>query len=113
MPNKRWTFVCVGDHDNRTRQYSISSGTMHYLASLGAGFVVTVTALSMIVALNGSARYETLKLQRQKSLLSDEIIEIRGRVAQMEGSIDVLIGKDESYRLLAGLDIIDEEIFEV
>ena len=113
MPNKRWTFVCVGDHDNRTRQYSISCGAMHYLASLGAGFVVTVTALSMIVALNGSARYETLKLQRQKSLLSDEIIEIRGRVAQMEGSIDVLIGKDESYRLLAGLDIIDEEIFEV
>ena len=86
---------------------------MHYLASLGAGFVVTVTALSMIVALNGSARYETLKLQRQKSLLSDEIIEIRGRVAQMEGSLDVLIGKDESYRLLSGLDIIDEEIFEV
>jgi hypothetical protein len=86
---------------------------MHYLASLSAGFVVTVTALSMIVALNGSARYDVLKLERQKSLLSDEIGEIQGRVAQMEGSIDVLIDQDESYRLLAGLDVIDEEIFEV
>ena len=86
---------------------------MHYLASLGAGFVLTVTALSMILALNGSARYDVLKLQRQKSLFSDEIEEIQGRVAQMEESIDVLIDKDESFRLLAGLDVIDEEIFEV
>ncbi len=85
---------------------------MHYLASLGAGFVLTVTALSMILALNGSARYDVLKLQRQKSLLSDEIEEIQGRVAQMEEFIDVLIDKDESFRLLAGLDVIDEEIFE-
>ena len=113
MPNRRWTFVCMADHDNRARQYSISSGALHYLASLGAGFVVTVTALSMLVALNGSARYDVLKLQRQKSLLSDEIGEIQGRVVQMEESIDVLIEKDEKFRLLAGLDVIDEEIFQV
>ena len=91
----------------------MSGEAMHYWASLGAGFVLTVTALSMIVALNGSARYDALKLQRQKSLLSDEIGEIQGRVAQMEGTINVLIDKDESFRLLAGLDVIDEEIFEV
>lgn len=113
MPNRRWTFVCMADHDNRARQYSISSGALHYLASLGAGFVVTVTALSMLVALNGSARYDVLKLQRQKSLLSDEIGEIQGRVVQMEESIDVMIEKDEKFRLLAGLDVIDEEIFQV
>ncbi len=86
---------------------------MHYLASLGAGFVLTVTSLSMIVALNGSARYDVLKLEREKSLLSDEIGEIQGRMAQIAGSIDVLIEKDEGFRLLAGLDAIDEEIFEV
>ncbi len=86
---------------------------MRYLASLGSGFVLVVTALSMIVALNGSARYDVLKLQREKALLSHEIGEIQVRVAQMEGSIDVLIEKDEGFRLLAGLDVIDEEIFEV
>ena len=104
--------VCMAEHDDRVRQYSMSSGAMHYLASFGAGFIVTVTALSMIVALNGSARYHVLKLQREKSLLSAEISQIQGRVAQIEGSIDVLIDKDESFRLLAGLDAIDEEIFQ-
>ena len=113
MPNRRWTFVCIGDHDNRTRQYSASSDAISYLASLGAGFVLIVTALSMIVALNGSARYDVLKLERQRSLLSEEIVEIQGRVAQIAGSIDGLIDKDESFRLLAGLDVIDEEIFQV
>ena len=113
MQNKRWTVVCMSDREDPVRQYSLSAGAMHYLASLGVGFVLTVTALSMIVALNGSARYDVLKLQREKSLLSAEIGEIQGRVAQMEESIDVLIEKDETFRLLAGLEPIDEEIFEV
>ena len=113
MPNKRWTFVCMSDREDPVRQFSLSGDAMHYLASLGAGFVLTVTALSVIVALNGSARYDVLKLQREKSLLSAEIGEIQGRVAQVEGSIDVLIEKDETFRLLAGLEPIDEEIFEV
>ena len=87
---------------------------MYYLASLGAGFVVTSTALSMIVALNGSTTlYDVRKLQRQNSLLSYEIGEIQGRTAQMEGTIDVLLDKDESFHLLASLDMIGEEIFQV
>ena len=113
MPSKKWTFVCMSDREDPVTQYSVSGGAMHYLASFGAGFVLVVTALSMIVALNGSARYDVLKLQREKSLLSAEIGEIQGRVAQMEGSIDALIEMDESFRLLAGLEPIDEEIFEV
>jgi len=86
---------------------------MHYLGSIAAGGILTVTVLSMLVAVNGSARFDVLKLQRQKLLLSAEIGQIQERVAEMEGSIDVLIEKDESFRLLAGLDVIDEEIFEV
>ncbi len=113
MTNKQWTIVCMSDREDPVRQYSLSGDAMHYLACLGVGFVVAVTALSMIVALNGSARYDVLKLQREKSLLSAEIGQIQGRVAQMEESIDVLIEKDETFRLLAGLDPIDEEIFEV
>ena len=113
MPNKRWTFMCLSDRGDEVRQCSVSDGALHYLASLGAGFVLAVTALSMIVAVNGSARYDVLKLQREKSLLSAEIVEIQGQVAQIEGSMDVLIDKNESYRLMVGLDLIDEEIFEV
>lgn len=113
MKGKRWTFVCLSDREGSVRQYSLSGGALHYLASFGAGFVLTVTALSMILALNGSARYDVLKLQREKSLLSAEIGLIQGRVALMERSIDILIEKDESIRLFAGLEPIDEEIFEV
>ena len=113
MRDKRWTFVCLSDREERVRQYSLSGRALHYLASIGAGFVLTVIALSMLLALDGSARYDVVKLQRQKSLLSAEIGEIQERVARMESSIDGLIEKDESIRLLAGLEPIDEEIFEV
>jgi murein DD-endopeptidase MepM/ murein hydrolase activator NlpD len=113
MPNKRWTFVCMSNREDQVRQFTVSDGALRYLASLGAGFVLIITAMSMIVAVNGSARYDVVKLEREKTLLTSEIGEIQGRVATIEGSIDEMIEKDESFRLLAGLEVIDEEIFEV
>ena len=72
-----------------------------------------VTGLAVFVAVDGSARLQARKLLEEKSLLTRELITIQSRVAQMEGSIDGLIDQDERFRLLAGLEAIDEEIFQV
>jgi murein DD-endopeptidase MepM/ murein hydrolase activator NlpD len=72
-----------------------------------------VTGLATFVAVDGSARYQAHKLELEKSLLTQELQTIQTRVAQMESSIDGLIDQDKSFRLLAGLGIIDEEIFQV
>ncbi len=95
------------------RQFSVSAGALHYLPSLAAAAVTVLTALVMIVAIDGSARFQVVKLRGEKAAISREVESMRTRVVQMEGSIDGFIEADEQFRLLAGLNPIDSEIFEV
>ncbi len=113
MTNQRWTFVCVSEDERPVRQFSVSAGVFHYLPSLGAAVVTALTALFMLVAIDGSARIQVLLLRGEKAVVSQEVESIRTRVAQIEESIDGFIATDEQFRLIAGLNPIDAEIFEV
>ncbi len=113
MTNQRWTFVCVSEDKRPVRQFSLSARALHYTPSLTAAAVTVLSALSMIVALDGSARLEVHKLRGEKAAISREVESIRMRVGLMEGSIDGFIENDEQFRVLAGLSPIDPEIFEV
>ena len=113
MTNQRWTFLCISEDERPVRQFSVSAGGLHYLPSLAAAVVTVLTALIMLVVIDGSARFQVVKLRGEKAAISQEVESIRTRVAQMEGSIDGFIETDEQFRLLAGLNPIDAEIFEV
>ena len=113
MGDQRWTFLCVSGVTNPVRQYSLSVQGIRYLASLTSAFVTTVAVLTAMVAIDGSARYTARRLSLEKSLLSEEVVDLQGRTSAIEGLVDGLIENDRLYRLLAGLDPIDEEIFEV
>lgn len=113
MADKRWTFLCIRDEESPVRQYSVPATTLHYLACLAGGLIIVLTGLVMMVAVDGSARYQVRRLLGEKVLLTQELQQIQERVSQMEGSIDDLIDQDERFRLLAGLNAIDEEIFQV
>lgn len=113
MTNQRWTFLCVSETQSSVPQFSVSAVALRYFPSLAAAAVTVLTALLVIVALDGSARFEVVKLRSEKAAISLEVESIRTRVGEMEGSIDQFIENDEQFRLLAGLDPIDAEIFEV
>lgn len=113
MTNHRWTFVCVAEDERPVRQFSVSARALRWAPSLSAAAVTVLAALGMIVFLHGSARLEVEKIRAQKVALSREVESIRTRVGQMEGSIDEFIESDEQFRIIAGLNPIDAEIFEV
>ena len=113
MTNQRWTFLCISEDERPVRQFSVSAGAFHYLPSLAAAVVTVLTALVMLVVIDGSARFQVVKLRGEKAAISREVESIRTRATQMEGSIDGFIETDELFRLLAGLNPIDPEIFEV
>ena len=113
MTKHRWTFLCVSEDQHPVRQFSVSSRALDYAPSLAAAVVTTLSALAMIVAMDGSARFEVAKLRSEKAAISREVESIRMRVGLMEGSIDGFIENDEQFRVVAGLSPIDAEIFEV
>ena len=113
MTNHRWTFVCISDDNHPVRQFSVSARALRFAPSLTAAVVTALTALGMIVAIDGSARLQVEKLHGEKAAISQEVESLRTRVGQMEGSIDGFIESNEQFRALAGLSPIDAEIFEV
>jgi murein DD-endopeptidase MepM/ murein hydrolase activator NlpD len=113
MTNNRWTFVCISKHDRPVRQFKVSVGLLRILPSMATAVITVVAALAMIVAIEGSSRFEVAKVQADKVAMSREVESIRTRVAQLEASIDGFIESDERFRVVAGLKPIDAEIFEV
>ena len=113
MTNDRWTFVCVAEDERPVRQFGVSARALRWAPSLSAAAVTVLAALGMIVFVHGSARFEVEKIRAQKVALSQEVESIRTRVGQMEGSIDEFIESNEQFRIIAGLNPIDAEIFEV
>ena len=113
MTNQRWTFLCVSEDERPVRQFTLPARALRYLPSWVAGAVTVLAALVMIVAIDGSARLEMVKLQGEKAAISRQVEAIQTRVSQVEGSLDGVIENDERFRLVAGLDPIDTEIFEV
>lgn len=113
MTNQRWTFLCVSEDESPVRQFTVTQRALLYLPSWTAGVVAVMAALAMIIVIDGSARVEVLKVQAEKDAISREVEAIRARVSQVEGSLDQFIDNDERFRLVAGLDPIDAEIFEV
>ena len=113
MIKQSWTFLCVPEDERRVRQFSLSAPGLDYFPSLFAAVVTSLAAAAMIVALEGTSRLEVFQLRAEKAAIAREVVSIRARVAQMEGSIDGFIENDEQFRILAGLSPIDPEIFEV
>jgi murein DD-endopeptidase MepM/ murein hydrolase activator NlpD len=113
MINQRWTFLLVPEDERRVRQFSVSAPWLNRFPSLLAAAITGLAAIATIVALEGSARFEVVQLRAERAAVAQEVESIRARVAQMAGSIDVFIEDDGQFRVLAGLNPIDSEIFQV
>ncbi len=95
------------------KQLNVSARALRYAPSLTAAVVTVLTALGTIVAIEGTSRFQVVRLLDEKAAISQEVESIRTRVGLLEGSIDGFIANDEQFRILAGLSPIDAEIFEV
>jgi len=113
MPDQQWTFLCLRDGDSPVRQFSVSTRTIHRIASAVAGVIVVVTALSTMVIIDGSARLEAERLARENEILNDEIEEIESQVGELAASLGDISERDERFRVLAGLNAIDDEVLQV
>jgi hypothetical protein len=113
MTTKRWTLVCISEHDRPVQQFQVSVVLLRYLPSLASAVIAVVSALAVVVAIEGSSRFEIATVRGEKAAISREVESIRTRVGQLESSIDEFIENDKRFRVFAGLNPIDAEIFEV
>ncbi|MEX0979745.1 MAG: M23 family metallopeptidase [Gemmatimonadota bacterium] len=108
-----WTVLVLGSGGSPARQFSLPQRAFRIGAGAGAFLLVLVLGLTATLGFGGAARMEANSLERENALLTSELEELRQRVNGLEGDLAVLSGRDAEFRVLAGLDSIDEDVRRV
>lgn len=113
MRGKKWTILFVAGEDTSVRQFSLSERKLRWLAGSVGGLLLVLVLLLGLNGVGGAAWVRASHLARTNALLEAELSTIRGQMSTLEGAVGRLSEQDRQYRLLAGLDPIDEEVLEV
>lgn len=109
MQGDKWTFlVCHGEES--VRQYSFSGKAIRYVLGGVATGSALLAVLAILLGIGGWSRAEMALLNRENRLLQDELAQIQGQVAGLDSNVGQLAERDAEYRVLAGLEALDEDV---
>lgn len=110
MSRRQWTLLIMSSEDTAVQQYAVSSRLLRVGATIAGVLLVVLIVLAGGFFVKQSQSARAAHLERENALLAEELHIIRDQLAQVESALTELSHKDEQYRLLAGLDPIDEEV---
>ncbi|MFS8636808.1 MAG: M23 family metallopeptidase [Gemmatimonadota bacterium] len=110
MARRRWTLLIMSDDQTSVRQYHLSRELVRITIAASLLILSVLTSLAAGFFVRQGQRMRAERLERENSLLTAEVQTIRNRLATLEQLLQELTVKDEKYRLLAGLDPIDEDV---
>lgn len=113
MTDERWTLLLLKNEKEDFRQISVSTRTLRLAAGGAAFFCVALLVLGSLFALRGVESIRTAQLERTNALLTSELTALRERVGELRHEMEVLSGRDQEIRILAGLDRIDADVQQV
>jgi murein DD-endopeptidase MepM/ murein hydrolase activator NlpD len=95
------------------RQFSVSARTAYFAMGTLVALCTTVTGVGLSIGLGGAARVEARRLQSQNAVLSTTLEQLQNRVQGLEGTLTELAARDEQFRVVAGLDAIEDDVLQV
>lgn len=110
MARRRWTLLIMSDDQTSVRQYHVSRELVRFTIAASLLILSVLTSLAAGFFVRQGQRMRAERLERENRLLTAEVQTIRNRLATLEQLLQELTDKDEKYRLLAGLDPIDEDV---
>jgi hypothetical protein len=110
MARRQWTLLLLSDEDTAVRQFAVSGKLVRTGITIAIAVLVILSLLSTGFFVKQSQSTRAKQLAKENELLAAELDVMRSNLAQLEESLAELSTKDEHYRLLAGLEPIDEEI---
>jgi murein DD-endopeptidase MepM/ murein hydrolase activator NlpD len=113
MTGDRWTFLVVRGEDTPTQQFTLSARTIRRAVVAAALGVLVIIGLGILAAVDGTARLQARNLEARNQALVSEITKFRGRIGDLESTLEELAEQDARIRTLAGLETIDPEVMQV
>lgn len=102
--------MIVPDGDTEARQLRVSRGFIRLVLGAAALVLGVMAMLSAGFLVKESQRSKAVRLASENALLENQMDQLRGRMTELEGELGGLWGQDEQYRLLAGLEPLDEGV---
>jgi len=113
MSHKTWTLLLLGENQEGIRQFSVSPRAVKWAVGAIGGVLLLSLGLVAVLLVNGGAFLRANLLERENSVLAQELERFRDRVDGLEITLAGLSEQDARVRTLAGLDAMDDEILEV
>ena len=113
MTGDRWTLLLLKGEESPVKQYSISPRRLHFALGGVLALVFGVSGMSMAVGLEGTARLRARSLEEKNVTLSSELGRIQAKVEGLEATLGDLSQKDAELRVMAGLEVIEQDVLEV
>ena len=110
MARREWTVVIVSDDGPGIRQFRLSRELVRICAILGVLTVGALASLATAFLIGAGAGRADARLVAKNRLLEHELTQIGSLADTLRLTLQNLTGRDEYYRLLAGLDPLDEDV---
>ncbi|MEX0890555.1 MAG: M23 family metallopeptidase [Gemmatimonadota bacterium] len=113
MARELWTIMLVPEGRTGVRQIRTSRAAAQLAALVALVVVVAASALATVLVLGERRAAEAVALEQHNALLRAELGALHGRIDVLRTTLDTLSGRDDTYRLLAGLEPLDEDVRQV
>jgi cell division protein FtsB len=113
MARRQWTVLFFSDSTLHMREFRFPRA----LVQLGIAVVLVVisgvSSLATVAFMKARVPFTEHALQRENISMQRELTEVRGQIRDLRSELNVLAEHDEQFRLVAGLQPINEDVRRV
>jgi murein DD-endopeptidase MepM/ murein hydrolase activator NlpD len=113
MAHRHWTMLFVSDSTKRIRQYRLPRALVQIAIAGVLALVSGISSLGTATFMKVRAPHAAQELERRNQLMQRELQQIRGQVSNLNTQLEQLAVADEQFRLVAGLQPLDEDVQRV
>lgn len=110
MSRRRWTVLVIPDDQNEVRQFNVRRGLLRFAVTGSVIFVVTLISLAAGFFVKEAQQRKVVRLENERLLLTQELDSIQSKLAVLRADLEHLSNRDDLFRLLAGLNPMDQEV---
>ncbi|HEX6587923.1 MAG TPA: M23 family metallopeptidase [Longimicrobiales bacterium] len=110
MAHRRWTLLIVPDDQAGVRQMRVSSVLARAAFAGIAGLIVLLVFFATGFFVKESEHMRADRLAEENERLEAQLARLDGRLETLRETMEDLTRRDHQYRLMAGLEPLDEEV---
>ena len=113
MARRHWTLLFATDGTENIRQYRLPRALVQIAIAGVLALVSGISSFSTATFMKAREPHAARQLEQRNQLMQRELQDIRGQVVDLNKLLEQLAVQDEQFRLVAGLEPLDEDVQRV